>query len=147
MRSIAVLGVLMTFGLFCTGCVYPKPERGDMLAVPNTQGRICDSRTGKPIEGASVMIDDRPETMVLTDAEGRFHVQEIRKTYFVVFMSPGGAEGYLPSTGHIYGELSVHHPTYQDLRVRIREHLDWNPSNTNFDGPLFMSNLLLVPKE
>ncbi len=94
-----------------------------------------------------MIIDDRPETKVFTDTVGRFHIKAAHTKYVVEFMSPSGVEGYFPPAGHIYGELSVQHPAYQDLRVWIRRHLDWTPSNTNFDGPLVMSDLLLIPKK
>jgi hypothetical protein len=147
MRSVVVLGITAVFGLLCAGCIFPKPGRGEIQVAPDIRGRVCDSQTGRPVEGASVMIDDRPEMKDLTDADGRFHIKAAHTKYVVEFMSPGGVEGYFPPAGHIYGELSVQHPACQDLRVWIREHLDSTPSNTNFDGPLVMSDLLLIPKK
>ena len=147
MRSVAILSIMAAFGLLCAGCIFPKPGRGEIQVAPNIRGRVCDSQTGRPVEGASVMIDDRPETKDLTDAGGRFHIEAAHRKYVAQFVSPGGVEGYFPPAGHICGELSVQHPAYQDLRVWIREHLDWTPSNTNFDGPLVMRDLLLIPKK
>lgn len=68
------LSLLCTFCLILTGCV-------PALLVQQSKivGRVIDSRSGKPIQGAGVYCEKYSERSVLTNALGAFEIPAVRK--------------------------------------------------------------------
>jgi hypothetical protein len=148
MRRAALLCLLATLGLFSSGCIVPVPVPGQVQVVPDTRGQVSDSRTGSPVQGASVAVGTR--TKVLTDADGCFHIAPSRKFYLMRFWNPhGGDIGYFPPAGRVmFSDLFVQHPAYNDLNAYlcIYRHADLARSSNSVHGPFVLSNLFLVPK-
>lgn len=145
MRAIIATVTVASLALTFTGCIIPKPKSGSAMVAPDVRGRIVDSTTGQPVAGAHVTIASRPDTMVVTGDDGRFHVEQLYKKYAIEFIDPGGVMGYCPPLGEIIFRLDVAHPGYQDLHLWIREHLAETPAN--YDGPFVMRDVQLIPRD
>ena len=145
MRAIIATATVVSLVLIFTGCIIPEPKSGSVMVAPDVRGRIVDCMTGKPVAGAHVTIASRPETMVVSGNDGRFHVEQLYKKYAIEFIDPGGVMGYCPALGEIIFRLDVAHPDYQDLHSWIREHLAETPAN--YDGPFVMRDVHLIPRD
>jgi len=81
MPSILILGLL-------SGCVFPYPHRTERS--PEIRGRVLDTRTHQPIQGASAFLESYPEASTSTGSEGYFRLKPTHNVHL----------GLTPPEGH-----------------------------------------------
>jgi hypothetical protein len=81
---------------------------------PSASGTVIDAASRKPIQGATVSVDEHPGLFTQTDADGQFTlVPTTRRTHIFLFapyesLPPGGtvviaADGYVPKELPVWG--------------------------------------------
>jgi hypothetical protein len=129
MKKYYLLTLISALFIF-SGCILPIPGSGEIILVPEFDGKVLDSLSNEPVEGALIIVDDRKDSLVKTQPDGSFHMKEIRHAYNVTFMSPGGAEGYLPPAGDIRWLLKATHPRYKVNLIYLSQYI-YKEDNTN----------------
>ena len=94
--------------VFVTGCVHRT-----VFETPYVSGSVLDSSTGSPVGGASVMIEGRTDTAVVTTEDGAFLLAPITHNALlpalpIDLVPPGGrarivAPGYIPKVISVAG--------------------------------------------
>jgi hypothetical protein len=120
-KSYQILALIAACSIL-SGCILPRS--GEVVLVPEFEGIVLDSASNQPIEGALLKVDNRPESSVTTQSDGSFHMKEIRHSYYIMFLDPGGGvSGYLPPAGRIYWLLKTSHPLYRNKDIYLREYI------------------------
>ncbi|MDB6024235.1 MAG: hypothetical protein JWM68_458 [Verrucomicrobiales bacterium] len=128
------------------GCL-PVPWPGREQTSPSISGRILDSVTTRPVEGARVQIHERPKTSVLSDTNGEFRVMEMRQFYLISFVT-GQNVYHFPRVQERSYLFDVSHPNYETAKLfGLNRHVRWEQSDTNQSSTLVVSDTLLIPKE
>jgi hypothetical protein len=138
-QRLPIIGALLSC-LCLSGCVGPVP--GKWATSPEVRGRVIDGTTGEPVVGATVAIQGRLETAVVTDTAGRFHIAAVREFAFRTFTSCPVYD--CPKTKDYCAQVEIKHPSYETLRLFAFSHLAKPENHTA--GPLFLTDLSLVPK-
>ena len=99
-----------------SSCILPVPIPGRFEASPEPTDRTIDAVTAQPIAGASVMIEERPETSVLSDATGRFRLPRVRKWYLIAFVTPCPVY-HFPATGPYSSSVEISHPGHETVLI------------------------------
>ncbi len=127
------------------GCVIPVPVPGTQTTSSHLHGRIIDSASQQPVEGAKVMISDRPGTAVQTDSAGRFDIERVREFYLIHFASRG-VESNFPRTSRYCSKVEVSHPGYEGVEFDIQEAKWVAAKPAKASDPYLLADVLLVPK-
>ena len=83
--SLACLCLIAT-----SGCIIPYPNTTQ--SSPEIRGRVLDATTHKPIQGAQIAVIGRPNTTVISDASGSYHLPAYH-SFHLAFM-PGICGSY-----------------------------------------------------
>lgn len=138
MRASYFLVVL--FSCVCLfGCV--KGPSTDERS-PQVTGRVLDSRTMKPLQGARISLNHHPAIATSTDASGNFVLRGTKNVHLFTLM--GICSTSFPS-GKYYGDdLDISRAGYIPVHIRAREYLA--PGFTNVAAStLTLRNIVLMP--
>jgi hypothetical protein len=134
--------ILFVASLCLTGCLV-KPWPGKELISPGVRGRVIDSTTQRPVEGAQAMIRDRPETAVQSDSTGTFYIPEVRQSY-LIHVILFHEEWNIPRTREKCFYASISHSNYEGLTFNIFEQQREWPSRVH--EPSVLRDVFLVPR-
>jgi hypothetical protein len=133
-----IVAVVAFVGIASSGCMLEGPHSSQRS--PEIRGKITESVTGKPIEGAKIFLHDHPSVFAISDRVGDFKITETRNHHLVTFL--GICSSDFPA-GKVYGdELDVSHPRYEAIRIKGR---DFRIPDSSTQSLLVMSNITLTP--
>lgn len=102
-RFLVITGILTLLGgiSILSGCI-PYPHTA--VWSPEIKGRVLDSSTRSPVQGAKVFFMQSPQNVTYTDATGEFRLRATRKSY----LGSAPAEGDWPhqEKGPNYAQIS-----------------------------------------
>jgi hypothetical protein len=130
------LSLFVAIGLTVSGCVpVPAVEHGSSAM----RGRVVDSVTKLPVEGAVVSLHEYPVRKAQTDRDGLFR---IRATHHLNILFAGGICGSEMPFGRDFQDvLDVRHPLYQTIQVDARQCVDQRVS----EDSLVLRDIELTP--
>ena len=79
---------------------------------PSASGTVIDAATGKPIQGATISVDDHPGLFAQTNSDGQFSLEPTTRTTHIFWLAayrslpPGGAV-VISADGYASKELVV----------------------------------------
>lgn len=56
--------------------------------TPSASGTLVDAATGKPIDGASISVNDHPDVFVQTTSDGQFSLAPTTRTTTIFWLAP-----------------------------------------------------------
>ena len=105
----------MAIGL--SGCI-PNPHT--TTCTDGMSGHVMDADTGRPIQGASILMIDamslRPLDEATTDKTGAFEID--RTTNFHLITILGMCSSEWPQGEHFLTHVKVLHPGYSEIEIR-----------------------------
>jgi hypothetical protein len=75
--------ISLAFLLSLSGCMEVNTH-----VSPSASGTVVDATTKKPIQGASISVDDHPGLFVQTDSDGQFYLAPTMRTTHIFWLAP-----------------------------------------------------------
>ena len=122
MRFSIMLSLLGAVGL--TGCVaLPIPHTTQ--SSPKISGRALDSRTRRPVAGASVQLANLPKIATTTGSDGRFTLDATRNFHLIWYANPSFVMHFPYADARYYwsGSLRITHDGYKPVSLKAVK--DW----------------------
>jgi hypothetical protein len=122
-----ILSALIAAGI--PGCVWPVPHMSERS--PEVRGRVIDSATELPIEGATIALHGNPRIEARSDHAGVYRIRARHNLHLVTFLGPCSSE--FPQGKYYGNKVDISHPNYESTQIQARD----------FGGPL--RDIALVP--
>jgi hypothetical protein len=119
------LAVTLVLSLCIAGCMQ-GPSRD--VRSPEVSGKVLDSETHEPLQGARVSLHDHPSIAAATDSIGRFHLRGTKNIHLFTVLGICSTE--FPA-GKYYGDtLDITNKGYAPLQVHARKLLATEATNS-----------------
>jgi len=115
--TLSLLGAVVL-----AGCVVlPVPHTTQ--SSPKISGRALDSRTRRPVAGASVQLGNLPQIATTTGSDGRFTLNATRNFHLLWYANPSFVMHFPFADARYYwsGSLRITHDGYKPVSIKAVE--------------------------
>ncbi len=139
-------------GILLSGCVI-TPVPHCWAITPIVQGKVVDSDSHLPIQGARIQLADRPKVAATSNDQGRFRLPAARNFFWLWIGTYDGISNHLPFGPTPSDKIQISHSDYHSLVLSIETNLhirgwgrlDLSELYTHEDTTIILPDISLQP--